>query len=564
MMNSKDNEQLLQSNINQLLVSFKSGNLDITKNLAISITKQFPNHNLSWKVLASIYSKTGQIDEALISIQKSVRISPKDAEAHSNMGLILFKLNDLEKAKRSYKKAIELKADYAEVYNNLGMTLQKLNKLEQAEFNYKKAIELKPNFEAAYNNLGNILKELDKLEEAEVCYEKAIALNSNFVEALYNLGITLLKLGKLVGAESSFKKTIELKPDHFEVYNNLGITLQSLGKLEEAEFNYTKAIELKPKFAVAYNNLGNTMKDLNKLDQAAVYYKKGIELRPDYAEAYNNLGITLQRLDKLNEAEFNYKKAIELNPNYAEAYNNLGNTVNDLGRSTEAEFNYKKAIELKLEYPEAHKNLDTLLRQDKLFKMIQIKKLENEKKKQNLTYGVGLTSDLFISNRNVETELLSSLYKISSTELSKTEGGPLFGIGRTTDYQLFENNFSILDNVKKELINIMEKAVKADIYIMESFFNILKAGAGSIPHTHVSSFDKIKGLIKKKFSLVYYVSVGDQNCINPGFLELYDPDKKILPTNGMIMIFPAGRKHSAVYDGRVDRVMIGVNFYSLI
>jgi len=31
----------------------------------------------------------------------------------------------------------------------------------------------------------------------------------------------------------------------------------------------------------------------------------------------------------------------------------------------------------------------------------------------------------------------------------------------------------------------------------------------------------------------------------------------------MITIIPAGRKHSAVYGGKKDRVIIGVNFYSL-
>ena len=42
-----------------------------------------------------------------------------------------------------------------------------------------------------------------------------------------------------------------------------------------------------------------------------------------------------------------------------------------------------------------------------------------------------------------------------------------------------------------------------------------------------------------------------------------NPNKEILPINGMVMIIPADRKHSAIYNGKIDRVMIGVNFYSL-
>ena len=107
------------------------------------------------------------------------------------------------------------------------------------------------------------------------------------------------------------------------------------------------------------------------------------------------------------------------------------------------------------------------------------------------------------------------------------------------------------------------EAVKSDIYVYESFFNILSAGGGLTPHNHISNLDKELDLEKQKYSFVYYLSVGDQNCMDPGILKLYDPSEDILPYEGMIVIFPADRKHSAVYGGEKDRVMIGVNFYSL-
>ena len=57
--------------------------------------------------------------------------------------------------------------------------------------------------------------------------------------------------------------------------------------------------------------------------------------------------------------------------------------------------------------------------------------------------------------------------------------------------------------------------------------------------------------------------MGDQDCSEPGILKLFDPEIKILPSSGTIVIFPASRLHSAAYGGKTDRVMIGVNFYSL-
>ena len=96
-----------------------------------------------------------------------------------------------------------------------------------------------------------------------------------------------------------------------------------------------------------------------------------------------------------------------------------------------------------------------------------------------------------------------------------------------------------------------------------SFFNIMGAGGGTSPHHHLKTFDNKLSLGQQKFSLVYYLSVGDQSCSEPGVLKLYHPDQELTPFEGMIVILPAGREHSSFYNGKTDRIMIGVNFYAL-
>ena len=80
---------------------------------------------------------------------------------------------------------------------------------------------------------------------------------------------------------------------------------------------------------------------------------------------------------------------------------------------------------------------------------------------------------------------------------------------------------------------------------------------------NVNQFDKTSGLINQKYSLTYYLSVGDQSSTEPGVLKLYEPSQDILPEKGTIVIIPASRSHSAIYNGKSDRVMIGINFYSI-
>jgi hypothetical protein len=131
------------------------------------------------------------------------------------------------------------------------------------------------------------------------------------------------------------------------------------------------------------------------------------------------------------------------------------------------------------------------------------------------------------------------------------------------NFQLFEDESSIIKTVSSDLNHILSDALKSKVYVYDSFFNILGAGGGSRPHNHVHIKDNVMDLWEQKYSLVYYLSVGDQDCSEPGVLKFYNPNEDILPCEGMIVIVPATREHSAIYGGKTDRVMIGVNCYAL-
>ena len=372
---------------------------------------------------------------------------------------------------------------------------------------------------------------------------------------------------KLEEAKDIFQDILKIQPTHAASHTNLGAILNKLGKLDEAEESFKKAIKFEPNFVIAYFNLGTTQEKLNKLDEAEESYKKAIDLKPDYAEAHNNLAFTLNRLDRLDEAEEGYKKAIKFKPDFAVAYYNLGVVQDKLLRFDEAKKNYKKALKFKPDYFEAEYNLNIILRQDELLLKIEQSKIHEKKKNIiKISSSTRLTSNPFLTNRVVEKELLTSLYKINSKELNReaNKGSLRYGNGRCSDYQLFEDESSIIKNTSEDLINIMKQAVQSDIYVIESFFNIFRKRSGITIHNHMVSFDKAYELSNQKYSLTYYISVGDQNCREPGILKLYDPEEEILPSKGSIIIFPATRNHSAVYDGKTDRIMIGVNFYSLI
>jgi len=556
--------------VNNLLHQFQTARYGDAEKLALSLTERFPHHNFSWKVLAEIFKKVGRTPKALVAGQKAVEIDSQDPAAHFN----------------------------------LGITLQELGRLDEAEASYTQAIALRPGYAEAHGNLGVTLKELGRLNEADVCYEQAIKLKPDYAEAHSNLGVTLQELGRLEEAEISLRRAIALKPDHAEAHGNLGVTLQELGRLEEAKISYTQAIVLQPDYAEAYSNLGNTLQELGRLEEAEVSLRQAIALKPDLAEVHNNLGNALQELGRLDKAKISYTQAIVLKPDYAEAHSNLGNTLQELGRLKEAEASYTQAIALKPDFALAHYGLGKVLyikgNEDLALKsIVKANDIEPQSKDYELMLSVlevrksrksnesvindtsklsalrGLISSPLILNRVVEPELIASLYGSNSIQLDKTKRVGLLASGKTDarygngivspDFNLFGDSRSIIQKVAKDLTKIMMEALKSEIYVYDSFFNILRAGGGLTPHNHLINLDKniALDLGKQKYSLVYYLSVGDQNCREPGILKFYEPGEDILPCEGMIAIFSASRMHSSIYGGKKDRIMIGVNFYSL-
>ena len=403
-----------------------------------------------------------------------------------------------------------------------------------------------------------------KLEEAEKLYKKILETEPTQIDANHNLGLIKISQNKSAEAIPLLKIAVETNPSMEQFWVSYTTALINEKQFEEAESCCRKAIKQKVNSAKIYFNLGITLNELGRLEESEESYKIAIELKSDYAEAYNNLANILKKLERLDEAEINYRKAIELKANYIDAHNNLSIMLRELGKLDEAETSCKKAIKLNPNFVNAHVNLKSILKYKELLFKIDQQKITNQNsiKKQDTQKTLKLNT--FVSNRAVETDLIEDLYKIKFTEISKRDTGPFFGSGKISNFNLFENDYLSLKAVEKDLIKIMCRAVGSDVFIMDSFLNILSANSGSNYHLHLGNFDKNKNLINQKYSLQYYLSVGDQNCENPGVFKLKNPVEEILPTNGMIIIIPAGRSHSATYNGKKDRMMIGVNFYGLI
>lgn len=431
------------------------------------------------------------------------------------------------------------------------------NKFNEAENLAKIIIKQNTENQISWKILGAIFRQSGRFIEALEANQKAVELIPNDAEALMNLGIVYNELGNLIETEKCYRQAIELKPDFIKAYINLGNNLKDQGKIKQSENCYRKVISIDNSNFGAYNNLGNILKESGNLEESEINFRRAIALYPNYSEAYNNLANVLIDMKKFDDGEINLKHAISLNPNLAEAYNSLG-LISLIRKEKDNALKYfKKAIQL-----------DPNLKVSKLFVII-IQGQKNIKYKnknfKNLYKEENFISGPIILERKPDRKLINFLYDMNYRNMDNTPD-TRFGNGKCSkDYNLFNEENFIIKKLSKDMKNILEKTFKKEIYIYDSFFNIYSDGSGITTHNHITKIDNIENfnLSKNKYSLVYYLSVGDQEVNDPGILKFYQPDEKILPSDGMIVIFSANRNHSTVYNGKKDRIIVGINFYCL-
>jgi tetratricopeptide (TPR) repeat protein len=468
----------------------------------------------------------------------------------------------------------------------------KIGDITNAEALYLNAINSGFHHEIAFSNLGVIYKNTGREEKAIATYERAIAKKPNFADAYTNLGNLYKDLGNLDQALTSTLKSLELKPDNPDAHINLGSIHKDLGNLDQALTSTLKSLELKPDNPTAHMNLGAIYSKLRIHKSALNATLKSIEIQPDNHNAYVNLSEIYNRINDTTKAIESINHAIKLDTQNANAHLLNGRISLETGNSTKAEQSLLKSIELNDKLPASHRYLSIALYLKGDYEA-SIKSIENaiaidancnlnkeveailrgkiKGAKSEPTSGTKHKSTRNQSlhfpitlKRPVEKGLINTLYELEHLDLEK-RNLPTKGNAKTSDFSFFKHNKKLMHFVEQDLIFLAQEAIGTDVYFTDSWFTILSGGGLVDKHNHISDLSKIKQFVDqaKHYALVYYLDIGDQSSKEPGHLKFYDPEDLILPSEGMVIIFPADRYHSVRYSGSKDRLMIGANLWSI-
>ncbi len=227
---------------------------------------------------------------------------PKSDKSESARLLDRSKNEDDIKALATLDRALKLDPRNVEAWYRRGWIYQKMNRRPESRDAYEKALALAPCHVRSLNNMGTLLVDAEKNTEAKPFFEKALRCDPRSYLAQYNLGNIAMEEGDGKAAEARFLAALQIKPDHARSLHNLGILILQRGEKEtgidtdemrRAVTYLEKSVKADPEnplthlnLARAYLALGRRVEAGRSLDNAARfsgndarYAKKIAELR---------------------------------------------------------------------------------------------------------------------------------------------------------------------------------------------------------------------------------------------------------------------------------------------
>ena len=201
---------------NRGLAAHRAGHLDLAATLYREVLSHSKKQFAPLHLLGVIEGQRGNLAEGIRQISKALRLEPRSAEAHLNLGRLQGEAGDLVNAERNLRKAIAFGANSALAYSNLAAVYRRMKRYDEAKAAADRALQIDPGEWMALINRGNALLALDRPDDAKADYERATALQPSAPEAWIGLGNIALRNRDIKAALTLTEKALTLAPKSAE------------------------------------------------------------------------------------------------------------------------------------------------------------------------------------------------------------------------------------------------------------------------------------------------------------------------------------------------------------
>lgn len=290
------NRKQLDKIVENAFFRHKKGDLKYAYGAYHSVLQQSPNHPQALHYLGLIAQQTGNSDEAIRLIEKSIKKAPTDTRAYNHLAQIFLSKGKKEKAKKLLQDGLQYDSQHIDSLNNLANLFITDKKVQQAIELYRKVIQLEPNTTHSTYNLAQALKQAREYNEALEWYENTINIDPNHYNACYGAGFTCEELGKFEKAINFYTRALSISPQHVKSIANL-LAIKSFhpdkSMVDRAE-KILKNVKLDYRDIAKLNHgLGKYYDREKKYDQAFQHFHESCQAQKQLHGTYDSNAETL-------------------------------------------------------------------------------------------------------------------------------------------------------------------------------------------------------------------------------------------------------------------------------
>ncbi len=297
----------------------------------------------AYQRLAHAYRASGDFSACIENLRALLNLSPDDAEAHYQLGLLLTSTltkdalpelmrsaqldPKLDKSVQVLRTSLNIAFqvdDRAYQFVEAGRALGAIGEWDLASEGFHQAIGIREGYAEAWAWLGEAKQHLGLNGSAEL--QKAITLNPNSAMIQVISGLYWQRQGQSLKALTVFSKAVEIEPENAGWQISLAGAYVQAGDFVSALVHYRRAVELAPLDASAWRALASFSVN-NNVDVVEIGFpvaQKLLALAPEDWQSHDIAGQATFEKGNLRDAERQFLKAIELASEQAAPHLHLG------------------------------------------------------------------------------------------------------------------------------------------------------------------------------------------------------------------------------------------------
>ncbi len=274
---------------------------------------------LIYQKISMFFFSVEKTEDALMFLNKSLEISPKNVEALLNKGSILEKINDVEESNKCYDIILDIDSNNKFALNNKAHNLRRGGQYNEALVLVNKVLDADPKFIVAILTKVETLKGQKKLKEALIYLEEKktfLEKSVNLQEQKVLIYIEMLDFKKAYEINEEILKT---NPDNVNAINNKGVIFENNAKFQNPEkylslaFEcFEKAIKSDNNSPIYWSNKAAIFINRQQIDEAEKIINISYNNFPKNAHVLNKKGVLLRIKGKERQALKYFDKALNL------------------------------------------------------------------------------------------------------------------------------------------------------------------------------------------------------------------------------------------------------------